>query len=131
MSKVLVVDDAHDGADSLALLFQALGHQTATAYDGAQALETSYGFLPDFIILDIEMPMMDGFDAAKALRTERPVAPPVLIALTALVGSDVEQHTLDSGFDFYMSKPADLRKLVAIVDVSAKLRGVPPPRSPS
>jgi CheY-like chemotaxis protein len=102
MSKVLVVDDAHDGADSLALLFQALGRQTATAYDGAQAVEASHGFLPDFIILDIEMPLMKGFEAAKALRIERPVAPPVLIALTAMTGANVEQRTLDSGFDFYL-----------------------------
>lgn len=122
MSKVLVVDDAHDGADSLALLFQALGHQTATAYDGAQAVEASHGFLPDFIILDIEMPLMNGFEAAKALRIERPVAPPVLIALTAMTGANVEQRTLDSGFDFYFSKPADLERLVAIVDVRAKSR---------
>jgi CheY-like chemotaxis protein len=122
MSKVLVVDDAHDGADSLALLFQTLGHQAATAYDGAEALEKSHGFLPDFIILDIEMPRMNGFDAAKVLRTQRPVAPPVLIALTALIGSDVEQNTLESGFDFYMSKPADLPRLMAMVDGSDKSR---------
>ena len=130
MSKVLVVDDAHDGADSLALLFQALGHQTATAYDGAQAVEASHGFLPDFIILDIEMPLMNGFEAAKALRTRRPVAPPVLIALTALTGADVEQHTLDSGFDFYLSKPADLGRLVAIVDVNGGAHESAPSRLP-
>jgi len=119
MSKVLVVDDAHDGADSLALLFQTLGHQTATAYNGRQAVEALPGFVPDFVILDIEMPLMNGFDVAKSLRAERPVAPLVLIALTALTGADVEQRTLDSGFDFYMTKPADLEKLVAIVDVSS------------
>jgi CheY-like chemotaxis protein len=124
MSKVLVVDDAQDGADSLALLFQALGHQTATAYDGAQAVEASHGFLPDFIILDIAMPLMNGLEAARALRIERPVTPPVLIALTALTGSNVEQQTLDSGFDFYMSKPAGLEKLVAIVDLTKKSRDV-------
>ena len=67
--------------------------------------------------MDIEMPLMNGFETAKALRAKSPVAPPVLIALTAMTGSDVEQRTLANGFDFYLSKPADVDQILAVYEM--------------
>ena len=58
MPKILVVDDLRDSADSLALLFDALGHQTMTSYDGQQAVEAARSFGPDIVFLDINMPIL-------------------------------------------------------------------------
>jgi len=116
MPKILVVDDLRDSADSLALLFEALGHTTMTAYDGRQAVEDAALFRPDIVFLDINMPVLDGYGAARALRDLRPAAPSVLVALTAVSDPHAKQRADDAGFDFYVAKPADFNVLIAIVD---------------
>ena len=116
MSKILVVDDLRDSADSLALLFDALGHETMTSYDGQQAVEAAQAFRPDIAFLDINMPILDGYDAARSLRDALADAPPVLVALTAVSGPDARRKADDAGFDFYITKPADFNVLITIVD---------------
>jgi len=116
MSKILVVDDLRDSADSLALLFDAMGHQTMTSYDGREAVEAAQSFEPDIVFLDINMPILDGYGAARSLRDARAEAPPVLVALTAVSGPDARRKADDAGFDFYVTKPADFNVLITIVD---------------
>jgi CheY-like chemotaxis protein len=116
MPKILVVDDLRDSADSLALLFDALGHETMTSYDGQQAVEAARSFSPDIVFLDINMPILDGYGAARTLRRMLLDAPPVLVALTAVSGLDAKRRADDAGFDFYVTKPADFNVLITIVD---------------
>ena len=116
MSKILVVDDLRDSADSLALLFEALGHETMTSYDGRQAVEAAQSFEPDIVFLDINMPILDGYGAARSLRDMRDDAPPVLVALTAVSDPDARRRADEAGFDFYVAKPADFNVLITIVD---------------
>ena len=116
MSKIMVVDDLHDSADSLALLFDALGHTTMTSYDGRQAVDAARSFEPDIVFLDINMPVLDGYGAARALRGLLVVHPPVLVALTAVSGPDAKRRADDAGFDFYVTKPADFNVLITLVD---------------
>jgi CheY-like chemotaxis protein len=116
MSKIMVVDDLRDSADSLALLFDALGHQTITSYDGRQAVDAAKAFAPDIVFLDINMPILDGYGAARALRDQRVDAPPVLVALTGVAGPDAKRRADDAGFDFYVTKPADFNVLITIID---------------
>jgi len=124
MSKILVVDDLRDSADSLALLFDAMGHQTMTSYDGREAVEAAQSFEPDIVFLDINMPILDGYGAARSLRDARAEAPPVLVALTAVSGPDARRKADDAGFDFYVTKPADFNVLITIVDdLSRRMAG--------
>ena len=116
MPKILVVDDLRDSADSLALLFDALGHQTMTSYDGEQAVAAARSFEPDIVFLDINMPILDGYGAARSLRRVLVDTPPVLVALTAVSGPDAKRRADDAGFDFYVAKPADFNVLITIVD---------------
>jgi CheY-like chemotaxis protein len=116
MSKIMVVDDLHDNADSLALLFDALGHQTMTSYDGRHAVDAARDFAPDIVFLDINMPILDGYGAAKAMRESLVETPPVLVALTAVSGPDAKRRADDAGFDFYVTKPADFNVLITLVD---------------
>jgi len=126
MSKILVVDDLRDSADSLALLFDAMGHQTMTSYDGREAVEAAQSFEPDIVFLDINMPILDGYGAARSLRDARAEAPPVLVALTAVSGPDARRKADDAGFDFYVTKPADFNVLITIVDdLSRRMAGRP------
>ena len=116
MPKILVVDDLRDSADSLALLFDALGHETMTSYDGQQAVEAAQSFEPDIVFLDINMPILDGYGAARTLRDEQVDTPPVLVALTAVSGPDAKRRADEAGFDFYVIKPADFNVLITLVD---------------
>lgn len=123
MPKIMVVDDLRDSADSLALLFDALGHTTMTSYDGQQAVDAARGFAPDIVFLDINMPVLDGYGAARALRGILAEAPPVLVALTAVSGPDAKRRAEEAGFDFYITKPADFNVLITIVDDLARRIG--------
>jgi CheY-like chemotaxis protein len=116
MAKVLVVDDERDGAEGMAMFFRCCGHETATAYNGVEALEVSASFKPDAVILDIEMPLMDGFQAARAMRDRSTGSKPLLVAVTALADNDVAERAKSCGFDFYLAKPANLESLRALVE---------------
>jgi CheY-like chemotaxis protein len=126
MSKIMVVDDLRDSADSLALLFDALGHTTMTSYDGRQAVDAAKAFAPDIVFLDINMPILDGYGAAMAMRRMRGASPPVLVALTAVAGPEAKRRADEAGFDFYVTKPADFNVLITIVeDLSRRLDARP------
>lgn len=120
MTKVLVVDDYRDGADSLSQLLMTLGYETSTAYDGSEAVASAVAFEPDAAILDIEMPVLDGFGAAKILRSMPPMT---LIALTAMADPDIAAQTAAAGFDFYLPKPVDLDQLLSILRTIARPPG--------
>ncbi|AKJ27387.1 response regulator [Caldimonas brevitalea] len=104
--RVLVVDDNRDAADSLAMVLQVLGYETGIAYDGAQALEVARRFLPEVVVLDINMPVMDGYQVARVLRQSSAEPRTVLVALTARTTPEDECAARDAGFDIHLAKPA-------------------------
>lgn len=111
--RVLVVDDWQDGADSLAMLLGLAGYETATAYNGAQALEVAERFHPDTVILDINMPVMDGQQAARELRKTLDKQDVVLVALTAM-DRGRDGNPMDD-FDLYLQKPCDTNLLLNLL----------------
>lgn len=123
MSKILIADDSHDGADTLALLLAFYGHQTAATYDGSEALALAASFLPEAVILDIDMPVIDGYSAAKLLHLLPAVQRPVLVALTAVGGTEALRRAADAGFDLHLIKPASARALSGWIDALLLERG--------
>jgi CheY-like chemotaxis protein len=121
--KILVVDDHPDSVDSLSRLLQAHGHETACAYDGRQALEVFRQFEPAVVVLDIDMPILDGYGAARAIRLAAGDQLPVLVALTALGGHETRRLAFDAGFDAHVAKPARVEALLALME---KLRSERP-----
>ena len=103
--RVLVADDDHDTADSTADLLRFDGYEVRAVYDGRQALETARTFRPHVVILDINMPVMDGYEAATALRKESSDLELVLIAHTSLTRPEDMERVKRAGFDHYVSKP--------------------------
>jgi CheY-like chemotaxis protein len=117
--KILVVDDHPDSVDSLSRLLEAHGHETAQAYDGRQALEVFRQFEPAAVVLDIDMPVLDGYGAARAIRLTPGDRLPVLVALTALSGHETRRLAFEAGFDAHVAKPA---RVEALLELMEKLR---------
>src|SRR4051812_49004469 len=116
MTNILVVDDTVDAAETLALLFDTLGHETHTAFDGEQALAAAEKYGPHIIFLDLDMPVRDGYEAARSIRRSTCIdGGPFLVALTGQSGAEVRRRTNAAGFDFYLQKPADMDALMALV----------------
>ena len=126
MSRILVVDDLKDVTESMSLLFETLGHDTRTAADGQQAVATASAFEPEIVFMDLDMPVLDGYEAARAIRGAALPRQPFLIALTAAHGVAIEVATRAVGFDFDLRKPADTNALLALVaDLSTRTRLAP------
>ncbi len=116
MTRILVVDDLKDITETMGLLFEALGHETKVCADGQQAIDVAQAFQPEIVFMDLDMPVLNGYDAARALRALPLAQQPFLVALTAAHGAAVEVATRACGFDFYLRKPADTNALLALVD---------------
>jgi CheY-like chemotaxis protein len=116
--RVLVVDDNKPAADMLALVLESFGNELRTAYDGQQATEVADAFRPDVILLDIGMPIMDGYETARCIREQSRGREPVLIALSGRGETSDKERTREAGFYQHVVKPAkaaDLCKLLARV----------------
>jgi len=111
--RVLVVDDDRDVRDSLARALRLAGYAVTTAVHGAAALDTVARSPVDLIVLDVQMPVVDGFEACRLLRA-RGDATPVLV-LTARAAIDDRVTGLAVGADDYLVKPFALRELLARV----------------
>jgi CheY-like chemotaxis protein len=111
--RILVVDDNPDAAETLAMALELDGYQTEVAHDGADALRKSSRFHPQLVILDISMPIMDGVEAALALR--RYVPHVRLVAVSGANLSEMRQQLEKAHFDAMFVKPADPAELLATV----------------
>jgi CheY-like chemotaxis protein len=108
---ILLVDDNEDAAKSLAMLLQHEGHEVFTAYSGPDALSAVEQLKPEFVLLDIGLPKMDGYEVARRLRSEYASACPRLIALTGYGQSDDRARALAVGFSGHLTKPVDQQLL--------------------
>jgi CheY-like chemotaxis protein len=111
--RVLVVDDNRDAADSLSMLLQTQGHEVQTAYDGEEALQLATGFRADLVLLDIGLPMMNGFEVAKQLRSCGSAAR--LVALSGYGQPEDVRRSREAGFDGHLVKPVDLESVTDIL----------------
>lgn len=113
--QVMVVDDNHDGADSLAALLAQAGHHVAVAYDGLQALELAAVQPPDVALIDIGMPLIDGCELARRIRSQPWGTRPYLIAATGWGQPEDRQRTRASGFDRHLVKPIDPEQILQML----------------
>jgi PAS domain S-box-containing protein len=113
--RVLVVDDNVDAAQMLHALLGRLGHEAAVAHDGAAALAVAGAFRPDIAVLDIGLPVMDGYELARRLRAQRGGDPLRLIAVTGY-GQDADRMRAEAaGFDHHLIKPIAVESLLALL----------------
>jgi two-component system, chemotaxis family, CheB/CheR fusion protein len=120
--RVLVVEDNVDASESLRRLLMLWGHEVEAAADGPTAVERARGFQPEVVLCDLELPGMDGYAVAKAIRAETGLPSPFLIALTGFGQADDRERSLAAGFDRHLVKPADPDQLQKLLDGPAASR---------
>jgi CheY-like chemotaxis protein len=108
---VLVVDDNEDAADLLREILSCLGHRVEVAYDGATALKLAESFRPEVALLDIGMPVMNGYELAARLRKSAAPIP----RLIAISGYGAEAISGEGGFDQHLIKPFDVNRLRELI----------------
>jgi CheY-like chemotaxis protein len=116
LRRILVVDDNVDSADSLGQLLELLGNKVRTAYDGEAGVHAAREFQPDVVLCDIGMPKMNGYDAARRIRTEPWGRNMVLVALTGWGQADDYRKTSEAGFDHHLVKPVESDSLIKLLD---------------
>jgi signal transduction histidine kinase/ActR/RegA family two-component response regulator len=123
--RVLIVDDNEDAAELMAESLSHAGHATRVAYDGERALEVVDEFDPEYVILDIGLPRIDGYEVARRLRAhdaERHRRR-VLVALTGFGQAEDVQRALDAGFDRHLVKPMPIKVALEIIANDRALTG--------
>jgi len=114
--RILVVDDNQDSATTLAMLLELSGHEVHTANDGLEAVEAAGTFRPHVVLLDIGLPNLNGYEAARQIREQPWGKDMVLVALTGWGQEESRQKSRDAGFNGHLTKPVDfpsLEKLIA------------------
>lgn len=120
--RILLVDDHADGRETLALAFNALGHKVVAAPDAFEALKIAEVFDPQVAVLDIGLPVMDGYELADLLRQRRAGSELTLVAVTGYGQQEDKERARTAGFNAHFVKPVDIQALVHCIE---KLRGTP------
>ena len=99
----------------MALLLRLHGHQVAIARNGPAALELARNNKPDVVLLDLGLPLMNGFDVARQLSSTRPRKTPLLIAITGWGREEDRRNSREAGIDLHLLKPVDPAQLEIIL----------------
>jgi PAS domain S-box-containing protein len=105
--RILVVDDSRDAAYGLGKMLQMLGHDIRTAYDGLEAVQAEAAFRPDVVLLDIGLPKMNGYEAARQIRKQPWGKNLLLVAVTGWGQEEDKQRAREAGFDHHLTKPVE------------------------
>jgi CheY-like chemotaxis protein len=114
--RILVVDDNRDAAQLLGMTLKVLGNEVATAHDGLEAVQAAEKLRPDVVLMDIGMPRLNGYEAARRIRQTDWGRGLTLVALTGWGQAEDREKTKDAGFDLHLVKPVEpgaLRALLA------------------
>ncbi len=105
--RILVVDDNYDARTSMQAILRVKGNEVRTARDGLEAVAVVAEFQPDLVLLDIGMPKLNGYDAARRIRDEHPGRKIMLVAITGWGEQQDFDRSRKAGFDDHLIKPID------------------------
>ncbi|HMA33914.1 MAG TPA: response regulator [Chloroflexia bacterium] len=126
---VLIVEDEPDNREIIRTVVEdIMGHEAALATDGEAALAAIAGRMPDLILMDLMMPVLNGFEAIQLLKAQPATATIPVIAISALSRARDQQQAMEAGADDYISKPFDLDLLSA--KIAQLLAPSAPPAAP-
>lgn len=114
-SRILVVDDNKDSADSLGMLLRLKANEIRTAYDGMEAVKVAESFRPELVLLDIGLPKLNGYDVARRIRQQPWGRDVVLVALTGWGQDEDRRRSQEAGFNFHIVKPVELAALEGLL----------------
>ncbi len=120
--RILIVDDNEDAAELLGEALAAMGHTTRVAYDGPSGLDAAKDFQPVSALVDIGLPVMDGYEVARRFRQDPSLRHVRLVAVTGYGQLSDRKRAQDAGFDDHLVKPVDLDRLLELLDSATSLR---------
>ena len=122
MTRILLVEDNPENREMLSRRLARRGFEILFAEDGAEAVEAARAERPDLVLMDLNLPVMDGWEATRRIKADPDTASIPIIALTAHAMSGDSQTALDAGCDDYDTKPVDLQRLLD--KIGAQLPGM-------
>jgi two-component system, cell cycle response regulator DivK len=114
MAKILVVEDNEMNRDMLSRRLMRRGHEVFIAVDGAQGIEMALAGTPDLVLMDMSLPVVDGWEATRRIKAQKSALP--IIALTAHAMAEDREKALAAGCDDYDTKPVELPRLLEKID---------------
>lgn len=111
MKRILVAEDNPVNRELLREILSESEYEVIEACDGQEALNRIHEAKPDLVLLDIQMPVLDGYAVLRSIRNNPPSPPPRMIAVTAYAMRGDRERALAAGFDDYVTKPIDLKTL--------------------
>jgi CheY-like chemotaxis protein len=105
--RILVVDDNIDAAETLAGILRLHDQDVSVAHDGEAALQMAGVIQPDIVLLDLDLPKVDGLEVARRLRAGSPARPLLVVATTGFGQEEDRRRTAEAGFDHHLVKPID------------------------
>ncbi len=113
MTKILLVEDNEMNRDMLARRLQRRGYEVVVAQDGQQAVDMARAETPDLILMDLSLPVMDGWEATRTIKADDALGAIPVIALTAHALESDRTKALETGCDAFETKPVDITSLLA------------------
>jgi CheY-like chemotaxis protein len=112
MTKILLIEDNEDNRDMLSRRLERKGFVVSLAVDGEEGVSKAKAELPDLILMDMSLPVMDGWEATKSLKNITETTNIPVIALTAHAMSSDREKAIEAGCDDYDTKPVDFKRLL-------------------
>jgi len=116
MAKILLVEDNEMNRDMLSRRLKKRGHEVAIAVDGQEGVNMASSGAPEIILLDMSLPVMDGWEAARALKADEATKSIPIIALTAHAMAGDRERCLEAGCEDYDTKPVEFKRLLGKID---------------
>ncbi|HEX8458100.1 MAG TPA: response regulator [Pyrinomonadaceae bacterium] len=115
-ARILIADDYDDNRELLRLMLETAGYSVCETRDGRECVAAARAELPDIVLIDLSMPVLDGWGALSALRADERTRRLHCIAVTAFAAEQDRQRALDAGFDAYLAKPYRSKDLLELVE---------------
>jgi CheY-like chemotaxis protein len=123
MAKILLVEDNEMNRDMLSRRLARKGHEVVVGEDGQEGLDMATSEAPDIILMDMSLPVIDGWEATRRIKAAPETAAIPVIALTAHAMASDRQKALDAGCDDYDTKPVELDRLLGKIDALLNAAG--------
>jgi len=129
--RVLIVEDNQDAQDALRCLLEIWGHEVVVAGDGANGIRSAMAHRPDIALVDLGLPIVDGYEVARQIRAALGTSAPLMIALTGYGAPEQRAQALAAGFDLHIVKPVEPDRLASLLEEyaatppSSAAQGVP------
>jgi CheY-like chemotaxis protein len=125
MAKILLVEDNEMNRDMLSRRLTKKGYEVTIAVDGGQGVEMARTLAPDLVLMDMSLPVLDGWEATRQLKADAATQKIPVIALTAHAMAGDREKALEAGCDDYDTKPIELPRLLEKMETLLKKRAAP------